>query len=103
MVSITYNSEIRHTVAVSSWTNNKSSQCDAWKDSLLLGEIYKSSGHGPGQRALGGPAWGGGLDQGTSRDAFQLHLFCDARLNAECHNNAIMNPYLYDIFMILMN
>ena len=32
-----------------------------------LGDTQKPSGHGPGQPALGGPAWAGGLDLMTSR------------------------------------
>lgn len=48
-------------------------------DIILLGDIQKqeASGHGPGQLALGGPACVQGLDQMTSRSAFQHYLFYD--------------------------
>ena len=44
----------------------------------LLGDIQKPSGHGPGQLALGGPAWAGVLlDQMTSRGPSQPPPLCN--------------------------
>lgn len=43
-----------------------------------LGGIQKPPGHGPGQVALGGPAWAQELDQITSRGRVQAQLLCES-------------------------
>lgn len=43
----------------------------------VLGEIQKLSGNAPAQHTYSGPAWAEGLDQITSRGAFQPQQFCD--------------------------
>lgn len=42
----------------------------------IHGDIKNPSGHGPGQLALGGSAWAGGLVQVISRGAFQPEPVC---------------------------
>ena len=44
----------------------------------ILVNTKKPSGHGPGQPAVGGPAWTGGQDKITSRSPFQPQPFCDS-------------------------
>ena len=43
----------------------------------LLGDFQKLPGHGLGQSAWTGPAWGGGLGQLASRDPFPSQPFCN--------------------------
>lgn len=47
-------------------------------ESSILGDTQKLFGHSPGPLALGGPAWGGRLDQTTSAGHFQLQPICDS-------------------------
>ena len=47
-------------------------------DTYILEDIQNLSGHGPGQLALGSPAWAGRLDQMTSRGPFPPQPFCDS-------------------------
>jgi len=54
-----------------------------------LGDTQKLSELGPGQLALGGPAWSGGLDQMTSRIPFQPQTFCDPVNSAEVNTCSI--------------
>lgn len=43
----------------------------------ILGDFYKSSGHGHGLLASGGPVWARRLDKMMSRGHFQLQMFCE--------------------------
>lgn len=42
---------------------------------VAQGDHGHKSGHGPGQLALDGPAWAGGLDQKTFRGLFETQPF----------------------------
>lgn len=49
-----------------------------------LGDTQKVAGHGPGQTALGGPAWAVGVDQMTSRGPCQSQPVSDSVTYQQC-------------------
>lgn len=60
----------------------------------ILGDIQKTSGHGPGQPALGSPAWV------ISKGPFQPQLFCDSVTQSLTNLYRTKSDKLYEKFQL---